>query len=351
MRQMNQGVVIIGERQMRLISTRRSLLRATGGLATILASGQAPAFAQAQPKKLQIAAVNPVPESGAIALDFLAKQLTERSKGELDVSFHGGTLLNKEIDIMNAVKSGNVAIGNPAGATATVFPEMGVFLVGYLISSYDQAYKILNGKVGEDLDKTFQEKYGIKVLYYFDYGFRHVWNAKHQIEKPRDLRGLKIRTQPAKVFADTVNSLGAVAVPLGWAEVITAAQQGVIDGADLPVVNMVPLKAYEVSKYYSLTAHNYGASVVAMNLKIFNDLTLAQQKLIMDTSREAQGVARKVTESVDTLASAKQQLEPLGMNVVAPDLAPFIDLAKQKLWPIYEKQYGGLWDQIVATKA
>ena len=336
---------------MRPISTRRSLLRTTGGLAAILATGKAPAFAQAQPKKLQIAAVNPVPESGAIALEFLAKQLTERTKGELDVTYHGGTLLTKEIDIMNAVKAGNIAIGNPGGASATVFPEMGVFLVGYLIGSYDQAYKILNGKVGEDLDKTFQEKYGLKVLYYFDYGFRHVWNAKRQVSTPRDLRGLKIRVQPSKVFADTVSSLGAVAVPLGWAEVITAAQQGVIDGADLPVVNMVPLKAYEVSKYYALTGHNYGATLIAMNLAMFNALTPAQQKLVIDTSREAQGVVRNVTESVDTLENAKKQLEPLGMSVVQPDPAPFIDLARQKLWPIYEKQYSGLWEQIVSTKA
>ncbi len=330
---------------------RRNILRATGGLATILATGKAPAFAQAAPKKMQIAAVNPVPESGAIALDWLAKALTERTKGELDVTYHGGTLLNKEIDIINAVKSGNIAFGNPGGASATMFPEMGVFLVGYLISSYQQAYNILNGKVGEDLDRLFQQKYGVKVIYYFDYGFRHVWNAKRPINTPRDLRGLKIRTQPSKVFADTVNGLGAVAVPLGWAEVITAAQQGVIDGADLPVVNMVPLKAYEVSKYYSLTGHNYGATLVVMNLQMFNDLRPEQQKLVLDAGREAQAVVRKVTEDVDTLASAKQQLEPLGMTINQPDPAPFIDQAKQKLWPIYEKQYSGLWDQIVATKA
>ncbi|MFL5251363.1 MAG: TRAP transporter substrate-binding protein [Rhodopila sp.] len=336
---------------MRIVPTRRTLLRSAGGLAGILATRKAPVFAQATPRKMQIAAVNPVPESGATALEWYAKALTERSKGVLEVTFHGGTLLNKEIDIMNAVKAGNIAIGNPGGASATVFPEMGVFLTGYLIESYDQAYKILNGKVGDDLDKTFQEKYGVKVLYYFDYGFRHFWNAKRPIVVPKDLRGLKIRAQPSKVFADTVNSLGAVAVPLGWAEVITAAQQGVIDGADLPVVNMVPLKAYEVSKYYSMTGHNYGATLIAMNLKMFNDLTPEQQRMFLDAGREAQGVVRKVTEDVDTLANAKQQLEPRGMTVNEPDHAPYIDLAKQKLWPQYEKQYSGLWEQITATKA
>lgn len=335
---------------MRIVPSRRLLLRSAGGLAGILATGRAPAFAQAQPKKLQIAAVNPVPESGAIALDWYARALTERSKGELEVTYHGGTLLTKEIDIINAVRSGNVAMGNPGGASATMFPEMGVFLVGYLVSSYQQAYSILNGRVGDDLDKTFQQKYGVKVLYFFDYGFRHVWNGKRPIAAPRDLRGLKIRTQPSKVFADTVNSLGAVAVPLGWAEVITAAQQGVIDGADLPVVNMVPLKAYEVTKYYSLTGHNYGATLLAMNLQMWNDLRPEQQKLLLDAGREAQGVVRRVTEGVDTLASAKEQLEPRGMVVNQPDEAPFIDLAKKKLWPQYEKQYSGLWDEILATK-
>ncbi|HVY15106.1 MAG TPA: TRAP transporter substrate-binding protein [Rhodopila sp.] len=336
---------------MRFVTSRRGLVRASGGLAAILATGKAPAFAQAKPVKMDIASATAVPDSGAVALDWMAKALNERSKGELDVTFHGATLLTKEIDIMNAVKSGNVAIGNAAGATATVFPEMGAFLVGYLITSYDQAYSILNGKTGDDLNKQFEQKYGVRVLYYFDYGFRHFWNSRHQIATPHDLRGLKIRVQPAKVFADTINDLGGIAVPLGWAEVITAAQQGVIDGADLPVVNMVPDKAYEVSKYYSLTAHNYASSIIGINARIFNGLTPAMQKLMLDTAQEAQAMVRHITETADTLDNAKKELESKGMQVVMPDRAPFIALAKKKLWPQYEKQYSGLWEQIVATKA
>ena len=340
---------IIGRAIHGATSTRRGIIRAAGGLAGILATGRAPAFAQAQPKKMIIAHVNPVPETGAVAMDWFAKAITERSKGELASEFQGGTLLNKEIDIINGVKSGNIAMGTPAGAAATLFPEMGAFLVSYLISSYGQAYKILNGQVGDRLDKLFQEKYGVKVIYYFDYGFRHFWNNKRPIDTPKDLRGLKIRAQPSKVFADCVNGLGAVAVPLGWAEVMTAAQQGVIDGADLPVANMVPLKAYEVSKYFSLTYHNYGATLVAMNLGMWNALRPEQQKMMLDTGREAQGVVRKITEDVDSLASSKALLDPRGMTVNAPDLGPFKKIAQEKIWPGFQKQYGGLWDEIVAA--
>ncbi len=334
-----------------LPAPRRTVLKAAAGLAGILATGKAPAFAQTAPKKLVIAHIVPPPESGAIALDWFAKAVTERSKGELLVEFHGGTLMTKEIDILNGVKSGNIFMGTPSGAAATIFPEMGVFLVPYLIQSYDQAYKLLNGVVGDKLDKVFQEKYGVKVCYFFDYGFRHFWNSKHAINEPRDLRGLKIRTQPSKVFTDTVNGLGAVAVPLGWNEVITAAQQGVIDGADLPVVNMVPLKAYEVSKYYSMTGHNYGSTVVAMNLGIFNSLTPAQQKLVLDTGREAQGKVRGITESIDSEKSAKELLESKGMIVNVPAREPFVARAKEKVWPAYQAQYGELWKLIAEAKA
>jgi tripartite ATP-independent transporter DctP family solute receptor len=326
-------------------------LRVGGGLAGILALGRAPAIAQTQPTKLIIAHIVPVPESGSVAMDWFAKALTERSKGELQAEFHGGTLLTKEADVMNAVKAGNVAMGTPAGAAATFFPEMGVFLVGYLINSYDQAYKLLNGSVGEQLDKVFQEKYGIKVAYYYDYGFRHFWTTKRPINEPRDLRGLKLRTQPSKVFTDTVGGLGAVAVPMGWAEVITAAQQGVIDGADLPVVNMLALKAYEVSKYFSMTGHNYGATMVAMNAGMWNKLRPDQQKLLIDTGREAQSIVRNLTEGVDSLQGAKDALEPHGMTVNMPDREPFIRLAREKVWPAYQKQYGELWDLIASTKA
>ena len=170
----------------------------------------------------------------------MAEEVTRRSHATLTVVFHGGTLLNKELEIMDAVKSGNVAIGSPSGAASTVFPELGVFLVPYLVRDYAHAYKMFNGEIGKSLDEQFQRKYRLKILLFFDYGFRHFWNNKRPIAKPDDLKGLKLRVQQGKVFADTVNGLGANAVPMSWSEVVPAAQQGVIDGADLPILDDLP---------------------------------------------------------------------------------------------------------------
>jgi tripartite ATP-independent transporter DctP family solute receptor len=328
---------------------RRSLVK--GGLAGILASGLAPSIARAEAKKLVFAHINAVPESAAVAFEWMAGEVKKRSNGELDMQFFGSTLLSKELDIMNAVKSGNIAMGSPAGAAATVFPEMGAFLVPYLVQNYDQAYKMFNGAIGDALDKQFQDKYKLKTLCFFDYGFRHFWTSKKPIVEPKDLRGAKIRVQQAKVFGDTINGLGGNAVPMAWGEVVSAAKQGVIDGGDLPIVNILALKIYEVSKYASMTFHNYGPTNAVMNLEIWNSLTPAQQKLMLDVSREAQGKIREATESVDNFAAAKKALEPHGMTVVEADVPAFRKIAQQKIWPAYKTQYGALWDEVANFKA
>ena len=334
----------------RVLISRRRLLRAGAAMAGILATGRAPAFAQGSPKKLVFAHINAIPESAAVAFDWMAKELTARSNGALEMQFFGKTLIPQELEIMNAVKSGSIAMGSPAGAAATVFPEMGALLVPYLVKDYATAYAMLNGRIGDKLSKQIEDKYGLKVMCYYDYGFRHFWTSKKPIVEPKDLRGAKIRVQQAKIFGDTINGLGGNAVPMAWGEVVTAAKQGVIDGGDLPIVNMKALKIYEVSKYASLTYHNYGPTNAVMNLEIWNGLSPDQQKLVMELARAAQEKIRQATESVDNFAKARQELEPLGMTVVEADIEAFKKVAQQKIWPAYKSQYGALWDEIEGFK-
>ncbi len=298
---------------------RRTLLRAGAGMAGILATGRAPAFAQTQPKKLVFAHINAIPESAAVAFDWMAKEVNAQSKGALEMQFFGKTLIPQELEIMNAVKSGSIAMGSPAGAAATVFPEMGALLVPYLVKDYASAYAMLNGTIGDKIGKQIEDNYKLKVLCYFDYGFRHFWTSKKPIVEP-------------------------------YGEVVTAAKQGVIDGGDLPVVNMKALKIYEVSKYASLTYHNYGPTNAVMNLDIWNGLSAEQQKLMMDLARAAQEKIREMTESVDNFAKAKSELEPLGMIVVEAKVDEFRKVAQQKIWPAYKSQYGALWDEIEGFK-
>src|SRR3978361_803194 len=152
----------------RVLLDRRTLLRASAGMAGILATGRGPAFAQAQPKKLVFAHINAIPESAAIAFDWMAKEATTQSTGALDVQFFGKTLIPQELEIMNAVKSGSVAMGSPAGAAATVVPGMGWLLSPYLVKDYASAYALLNGSIGGKIRKPLGDHCHLKALRYVD---------------------------------------------------------------------------------------------------------------------------------------------------------------------------------------
>jgi tripartite ATP-independent transporter DctP family solute receptor len=337
------------ERSMRTLT--RSAVAALVLLGLVVAGSAGPTPTQAQsPRKLDLAHIIAPPESGAIGFKYLAEEVTRRSSGTLNVVFHGGTLLSKELEIMDAVKSGNIALGTPVGAACTVFPEMCVFLTPYLVRDYNHAYAMFNGEIGRQLDETFQKKYKVKIIFFYDYGFRHFWNNRKPIATPADLKGLKLRVQQGRVFADTVNGLGASAVPMAWGEVVPAAQQGVIDGADLPIYNINALKVYEVSKYVSMTFHNYGPTLLVMNLDVWKSLTPEQQKLFLEVGREAQKKIRELTESVDNLAKAKEILEAKGMKVNAADVASFRKVAEEKIWPPYKQQYAEWWDKVANAK-
>jgi TRAP-type C4-dicarboxylate transport system substrate-binding protein len=114
---------------------------------------------------------------------------------------------------------------------------------------------------------------------------------------------------------------------------------------------MKALKIYEVSKYCSMTFHNYGPTVNVMNLEIWNGLSAEHKKLMLDVSREAQNKIRELTESVDSFAKAKAELEPHGMVVVEAKVEEFRKVAQQKIWPAYKSQFGALWDEVEGFKA
>lgn len=324
--------------------SRRSILIGGASAAVGLA---APAIGQTAAKRVVMASVAPPYEASSVAFAWMAKEINEKSRGAIDVQFHPGTLLTKEIEIINAVKTGSIAAGTPSGASGTTFPEINVLLSPYLVRDYEHAYRVLNGPIGDKIDEQIQSKYQCKVLLYFDLGFRHFWNNKRPINEPKDLNGLRIRVQQAKVFADTVSGLGANAVPIAWNELYPAVQAGVVDGGDLPIVNQLLLKTYEVAKFSSLTFHNYAPTMLVMNLNVWNSFSKEQQELIREAARGAQQRVREATESVDSLAKAKELLEPKGMIVNAAQLEPFRKLAQEKIWPTYQKQYPDLWDRIV----
>src|SRR5690606_17608450 len=76
-----------------------------------------------------------------------------------------------------------------------VVPEFEAISLPFVFSSREDAYRVVDGEVGDLLDEKMAAK-GFKGLGYGELGFRHVTNNVRPIKTLADFKDLKIRLQP-----------------------------------------------------------------------------------------------------------------------------------------------------------
>jgi tripartite ATP-independent transporter DctP family solute receptor len=214
-------------------------------------------------------------------------------------------------------------------------PLWDVIALPYLFDSYEQTWKIMDGEVGKIVEAQV-EAAGFKLIGFWAGETRNVYTNKRPVHKPDDLKGLKIRMQPNKMHIAAFNALGAIATPMGFNEVYSALQQGVLDGGEQGPLAFADMKFYEVAKHYSLTKHlveGVGCPFL-MGKKFFDGLPADIRKLVVDVGKEATGLQRKIiTEKMGQwLANLKEK----GTTVIEVDTEPFAKVVREKVFPTVE---------------
>jgi tripartite ATP-independent transporter DctP family solute receptor len=146
-------------------------------------------------------------------------------------------------------------------------------------------------------------------------------NSKRAITKVEDMKGLKMRTPPDAVLVDIMQSLGAEAQQIKFAELYVALQQGVVDGQENPLVNIHASKLYEVQKHLALTSHMFQMTPFLMSKRSWDKLSEADRKAVTDAAAEATALQRKLSQEADDKLLA--DLKTKGVQVTTPDKAAF----------------------------
>jgi tripartite ATP-independent transporter DctP family solute receptor len=209
-------------------------------------------------------------------------------------------------------------------------PEVQLIEMPFIFRDRAHAYKVLDGPVGAELNAMVEKK-GIKVLGYWEVGFRNLTNNKRPIVAPKDMQGLKIRVQQSKVYIEMMKSLGAIGTPIAFTELYSALQQGVVDGQENPIATIRSMNYFEVQKYLSLTFHTYTPGAVMISPKLWSSLTEEQKAILQKSMEEARAFQRKTVadKEADDLAFLKSK----GMTVTGkPDAEAF----RKATLPVYE---------------
>lgn len=218
--------------------------------------------------------------------------------------FDSGTL-GDEIVHMQQVRTGQLDV-IPIGSDAVQLDsKYAVFDIPFLFTSREQAGAVLDGPIGDELDRSLQEEAGLKVLGFGEIGFRHITNNVRPIVKPEDLEGIKLRTPGSKTRILSFKMLGASPIKMNMGEIYLALQQGVIDGQENPFGNIRKMSWFEVQKYISKSRHVYTPITFVMNLERYESLTDLQKEQVHGAARTAVLMSRQYGADNDARLEAE----------------------------------------------
>jgi tripartite ATP-independent transporter DctP family solute receptor len=311
------------------------------GVAAILAATGA--MAQT---KLKWAHVYETSEAYHTAAIWAAGEIKKRTNGRYDIEVFPASTLGKETDINQGLTLGTVDIIYTGQLFAgRTYGPLAIGGAPYMFRDFDHWKRYATSPLFRELCDGYQKAGGNKVVALTYYGERHVTSNK-PINRPEDMKGLKIRVPDAPLYTMFPRAVGANPTPIAFAEVYLALQNGTVDAQENPLPTIDAKKFYEVQKYIVLTGHITDALLTIVAGGTWNKLADADKKIFEEVLKQA--AAKATDEIVGIEKNLGAEFEKRGKTVVKVDRKPFRE-ATMKLhngpdatWPrdVYDRLQG-----------
>lgn len=284
----------------------------------------------------------------AQAMDKMALELKEASGGRLKVTtFHNSTL-GSEKEQVDAVAAGTLSMAIVGGGQlGAMYAPMLVFDAPFAISSNDHLQNVMASDLGVELSDGLAQATKVRLLGGLYAGQRFITTSGTAVNSPADLKGLKIRVPDQALSIANFEAFGASPTPMAFSEVYLALQQGVVNGQENPLTQIMSAKFYEVQDHISTTGHVTQCVFLIINDDFLNSLPEDLRTLLTETTARycIEASNNSVQFEQDTLA----QLETTyGMTVCDPDVSAFQALAADVI-DEYSANWGeGLYEKVQA---
>ncbi|MEO7852701.1 MAG: TRAP transporter substrate-binding protein [Rubrivivax sp.] len=316
--------------------------------AATLAAFTLPLGAQAQ-TVLKAADVHPPGYPTVVATESMGKKFEDATKGKYKMQMFPSSVLGNEKTMIEQTQVGAIQILRTSlGPVGSVVPEVNVFNMPFVFRNEPHMRAVIDGPIGQEiLDKITASPAKLVALAWMDGGSRSIYTKK-AVHKPDDLKGQKVRMMGNPLFVDTMNALGGNGIAMGYGEVYTALQTGVIDGAENNPPSMFTSNHYTTgAKYYAQTHHLIIPEILVMSKAAWDKLTPEEQVLMKKFGREAQMEQRVLWDK--SVAEYTVKLKAAGVEFIEVDQKPFFD-ATAPVRAKYGAPYADLMTRIAAVK-
>lgn len=326
-------------------SSMQSILR---GIAAVLSCGLAlvasHAQAQIREHKVKLAFVTAADTGALNGVDKFVELVKQKSGGKIDIKVFPNGTLGGDVQMISSLQGGTIDMSvMGTNALVGVVKEFGLLDFPFLLDNDKEASGLIDGPVGKQMFDKLAAK-GVVGMPVSAFGFRHLHNSKRPINKAEDIQGLKLRVIQSPVYVDLMGALGANPVAMSFTEVYNAMEQKAIDGMTNTALIASSMKAYEVQKYMSLTAHMYNYIVLLVSGKTWDRFNADEKALIIQAATEAKEFQRKKIPEYTSQALAALAKNGMVVNDVPPAERARL---REKAKPVVDKYAGVVGEALV----
>lgn len=282
-----------------------------------------------------------------IGLTAFAEFINEKLGDKYVVEVYPSELLGSQTEMVQLCQTGAIDYCVASNAILETFStQWSIFNLPYLFSSAEAYHAAMDDPEVTESIFTASEQAGFTAVTWLDAGTRNFYTVDTPINSPADLAGLKIRVQQSPTNVEMMNLLGSSATPMGFGEVYTALQSGIIDGAENNELALTNNGHGDVCKYYSYDMHQMVPDIVIGNLAFMEGLSEEETAIFEEGYQIINTVQREAwTDAVNE--ALDRAINEQGVNILYPDTAPFQEAmaplhesvlaANPDLQPIYDK--------------
>ncbi len=331
---------------------RRTIIRlgAVAALGAVAEKLGSPAFAQ-QRIALKASDVHPEGYPTVAAVENLGKKLEAATNGRLSVQMYAAMQLGGEKEAIEQAQVGAIQMARVSvGALGPVIDDLNVLNLPFLFRNTTHMQSVIDGDIGAELlgKVTNNDKAGLVALCWKDAGARNLYDTKKPIHTIADLKGMKFRVIGNPMFVDMMNALGGNGVAMGYDQVFSALQTGVVDGAENNLPSYVFDNHYTVAKYYTLTQHLIVPEMLVFSRKTWDTLSPDDQALLKKFGREAQLDERTLWNKYEM--AALEKAKAAGNEIIeVPDKKPWQDAVKP-VWDKYGPRFAEMIKRVQAVQ-
>lgn len=227
----------------------------------------------------------------SLADEEFARLVELKTEGRVKVEVReGGALAQNEGDAIEGLQSGDLAFTRVSSSSVAAYvSQINAIQFPYLYRDSDHMWKVLNGKIGQDILKGIENSAsGLVGLCYYDGGSRNFYVTK-PIHSVKDMEGLKIRVMNSPIMVDMCEALGAKGVTgLTMTEIRGAIIQGQIDGAENNFPSYQSNGDYSIAPYFILDQHTRIPEILIASKKVLSRLDPKDVEIIREVALETQ---------------------------------------------------------------